>query len=295
MLLMQLFLFLAMGTSRFPPAGGVGRPSFATVSVGSRRMNMSTLHPPSTLPVFGGATSSLPSPPTAGLAGGGSMDDTCPDEIQLNQLTITPPTLPYRVYDDYDCGGGCGLARAAGTPGQMPTVVLDSATYRATVYPSRGGKLASLVHKKSGRELLFDNPVFQPGALGRLNAWASGGVEWNWPRHGHTVFTAAPVYVAEVATERGPIVRIYEFDREMNSTYQVDLFTADDSEVFWVHVKLQNTRPHAIDGYWWTNVGQQFTAANQNCKQPASQSCHAKTGSPPRLQTRQLQSANQSC
>jgi len=33
-------------------------------------------------------------------------------------------------------------------------------------------------------------------------------------------------------------VRLYEFDREMNSTYQVDLFTTDESEVFWVHVKL---------------------------------------------------------
>ncbi len=40
-------------------------------------------------------------------------------------------------------------------------------------------------------------------------------------RLGHTVFTSAPVFMAEVSTDRGPIVRIYEFDREMNTTYQV--------------------------------------------------------------------------
>ena len=72
------------------------------------------------------------------------------------------------------------------------------------------------------RELLFRNPVYQPAELARLNAWTSGGVEWNWPRLGHTVFTSAPVFVAEVETDRGgPLLRIYEFDREMNTTYQV--------------------------------------------------------------------------
>jgi hypothetical protein len=34
------------------------------------------------------------------------------------------------------------------------------------VYPNVGGKLASLVHKPSGRELVFNNPVFQPGKQG---------------------------------------------------------------------------------------------------------------------------------
>lgn len=35
----------------------------------------------------------------------------------------------------------------------------------------------------------------------------------------------------------------------------MDLFTTDESDVFWVHVKLTNTLvDHAIDGYWWTNI-----------------------------------------
>ena len=225
--------------------------SATTITFSHRLMNISTLHAPNSLPKFGGSMSTMPMPSIPPKAG---ADDTCPPEIQLNQITIEAPTLPYRVYDDYDCGGGCGLARATGSPGSMPTVVLESNNYKALVYPKHGAKLASLVHKPSGKELLFDNPVFQPGALGRLNAWTSGGVEWNWPRHGHTVFTVAPLYVAEVDTERGPLLRLYEFDREMNSTYQVDLFTTDELPAFYVHVKLVNTMDHPIDGYWWTNI-----------------------------------------
>ena len=207
---------LALAVASLMPAVSLATTS---ISLGTRQMNVSALHAPSTLPTFGGVTNSLPSPSLRpGLATDSDTDDTCPDEIQENQITIAAPTLPYRIYNDYDCGGGCGLARAKGNPGEIPTVVMESANYKALVYPSHGAKLASLVHKPSGKQLLFDNPVFQPGDLGRLNAWTSGGVEWNWPRHGHTVFTVAPLYVAEVQTERGPIVRLYEFDREMNST-----------------------------------------------------------------------------
>ena len=141
----------------------------------------------------------------------------CPDDVIINQPQTTNPTLPYRKTDDFDCGGGCGLSRVAPTLAKIPTIVYESAAYRATIYPERGGKLASLVHKTSGRELLFDNPVWQPGMLARLGAWTSGGAEWNWPRVGHTVFHTVPLYVVEVDTERGPLLRVFEFDREMNT------------------------------------------------------------------------------
>ena len=49
----------------------------------------------------------------------------------------------------------------------------------------------------------------------------------------HAVFTSKPVFMAEVGTERGPIVRIYEFDREMNTTYQVDVWVPTNSTTVW--------------------------------------------------------------
>ena len=44
-----------------------------------------------------------------------------------------------------------------------------------TVYPQLGGKVASIWDKHEGRELMFDNPWLQPAALGRADAFTSGG------------------------------------------------------------------------------------------------------------------------
>ena len=102
-----------------------------------------------------------------------------------------------------------------------------------TVYPQLGGKVASIWDKQEGRELLFDNPWLQPAALGRADAFTSGGVhflphlsivhilytltsrprsigiEWNWPRLGHTVFHMRALYAGVRHTERGPILRLH--------------------------------------------------------------------------------------
>ena len=72
--------------------------------------------------------------------------------------------LPHRMQDGYnrDRRGRDFLA-----------VVLENDFLRATFLPEVGGKLWSLVHKPSGRELLFCNPVFQPCNLAIRNAWTS--------------------------------------------------------------------------------------------------------------------------
>lgn len=102
--------------------------TWASVRISTKRMNMSALRSPSTLPVFGGSMATSPMPAEPNLTST-QVDASCPPAIQLDQITRQAPTLPYRVWDDYDCGGGCGLARARGTPGELATVVLESATY----------------------------------------------------------------------------------------------------------------------------------------------------------------------
>ena len=57
--------------------------------------------------------------------------------------------------------------------------VLENDHLRATFLLELGGRLWSLLHKPTGRELLSVNPVFQPANLAIRNAWFSGGVEWN--------------------------------------------------------------------------------------------------------------------
>ena len=138
--------------------------------------------------------------------------------------------------------------------GQLPTITLENRLLRAVFYPSLGGRMISLYDKGAGRDLLFNNPVFQPANLAIRNAWFSGGVEWNGPLYGHSLQTCSPVFAAVVDTPRGPLLRLYEFDRALETTWQVDLLLPAEDDRLWVHVRARNPNPHDIDFYWWTNL-----------------------------------------
>lgn len=153
--------------------------------------------------------------------------------------------LPYRVYDDYD---------RAQQPGEMPLIALDNGRLRVTVAPQYGGRVMQIYDYALGRDLVFRNPVFQPANLASLNAWFSGGIEWNGLIPGHTPFTCAPVFAGVVETERGPVLRIYEFDRIVEATWQIDLYLPADEDKLYVHGRIVNAAPKDKLAYWWTNV-----------------------------------------
>ena len=52
-----------------------------------------SLHPPSTQPVFGGYAGSSASPAVPPLSFEGKISDSCPDDIRENQIQQIPPTL----------------------------------------------------------------------------------------------------------------------------------------------------------------------------------------------------------
>ena len=65
--------------------------------------------------------------------------------------------LPYTRQDGYN---------RERRPRDFRVAVLENETLRATFLLELGGRLWSLYHKPSGRELLSVNPVFQPGQPG---------------------------------------------------------------------------------------------------------------------------------
>src|SRR6185503_7662855 len=123
---------------------------------------------------------------TASAAGSGTAHTDYPD--RGNEASI----LPYRLQDQYD------RLRA---PRAFKTAVLENQHLRATFLLELGGRLWSLIDKRSDRELLFVNPVFQPANLAVRDAWFSGGVEWNVSIIGHSAFTCAPLFAARVAAD----------------------------------------------------------------------------------------------
>jgi len=217
---------------------GVGRTA---ITAGSRTLPAAPLGEPNPWPRFrfqlGGSavavSDALSAEDRAGMA-----------------ATTAVPLLPYLVQDGYT---------RERRPQPVPTVEIENACLRAVVYPSFGGRLMSLYDKAQRRELLFDNPVFQPANLAIRNAWFSGGVEWNGPLYGHSLLTCSPVFAGVVETPRGALLRLYEFDRALETTWQVDLFLPSGEPRLWAHVKAINPNGHDINFYWWTNIAVPLT------------------------------------
>lgn len=153
--------------------------------------------------------------------------------------------LPHRMLDSYD---------RIRNPRKFKMAVLENKHLKATFLLELGGRLWSLVHKATGRELIYTNPVFQPANLGIRNVWFSGGVEWNCGIFGHSVYTCSPYWVAEVESSRGPVLRLYEFDRLRGVPYQIDAYLPNDSQWLMIRVRIINPHEFGIPMYWWSNI-----------------------------------------
>lgn len=85
----------------------------------------------------------------------------------------------------------------------LKTAILENDYLKAVFLPEMGGRLWSLLDKKTGRNLLYTNDVIRPGNLAIRNAWVSGGVEWNIGMIGHTPFTMETLFTASLEDESG--------------------------------------------------------------------------------------------
>jgi tetratricopeptide (TPR) repeat protein len=166
-----------------------------------------------------------------------------------------PNILPYTMQDGYTRDLH---------PRDFRVAVLENDYLRATFMLELGGRLWSLAHKPSGRELLEANPVFQPANLALRNAWFSGGVEWNIGTTGHTPFTCAPLFAARLTTpDSAPVLRLYEWERIRQVTYQIDAYLPDGSPVLFVRVRIVNPHDHDVPMYWWSNIAVPETPATR--------------------------------
>ncbi|MFE4310526.1 DUF5107 domain-containing protein [Streptomyces sp. NPDC056891] len=154
--------------------------------------------------------------------------------------------LPAPVRDGY------GRER---TPADVDTIVIENDRLRVTVLPGLGGRVHSLHHKPTGRELLYRNPVFQPAAFALNGAWFSGGVEWNIGATGHTTLSCSPLHAATVrAPDGGPMLRLWEWERLRDLPFQVDLWLPEGSDFLYVGVRIRNPHEQTAPVYWWSNI-----------------------------------------
>ncbi|WP_207925959.1 DUF5107 domain-containing protein [Actinocrispum wychmicini] len=168
-------------------------------------------------------------------------------EMARNLAYGRPRTLlPYTVQDGY--------TRDL-TDRDVPVAIVDNGILRAEFLLDFGGRMRSLVHLPTGRELLHRNPIVQPANLALRNAWFAGGVEWNLGTTGHTALTCAPLHAARVVRPDGvEVLRMWEFERGRELVYQIDAYAPAGSPVLYVHVRIINPNQHEVPVYWWSNI-----------------------------------------
>ncbi|MFE9136439.1 DUF5107 domain-containing protein [Streptomyces sp. NPDC007355] len=141
------------------------------------------------------------------------------------------------------------------TPTDLDSIVIENDRLRVTVLPGLGGRVHSLHHKPTERELLYRNPVFQPAAFALNGAWFSGGIEWNIGATGHTTLSCSPLHAATVrAPDGGPMLRLWEWERLRDLPFQVDLWLPEGSDFLYVGVRVRNPHERPAPVYWWSNI-----------------------------------------
>jgi hypothetical protein len=190
-----------------------------------------------------------PLPPIAGSrdlhkdAGTDDVDDELRFGLGYGKVETV---LPYLMQDGYSRG----LREAA-----HPVAVLENESMRAEFLLDLGGRLWSLVDKRTGRELLHRNPVFRPANLALRNAWFAGGVEWNLGTTGHWPLTCSPLHAVRVRRGDGSeALRMYEYERMRGLVVSIDASLAQDAPLLVVTVTIRNPRDIEVPVYWWSNI-----------------------------------------
>src|SRR5204863_2151220 len=112
------------------------------------------------------------------------------------------------------------------------------------------------IDKRTGRELLYPNPVFQPANFAVRDAWYTGGVEWNIGIIGHCPLSCDPLFAAHVIAQDGTqVLRLYEWERIRRVPFQIDFWLPEDRPFLMTRVRITNPNAHTMPMYWWSNIG----------------------------------------
>ena len=155
--------------------------------------------------------------------------------------------LPYRMQNNFN---------RELKPRDFEGAVLENEKLRATFLPELGGRLWSLIHKPSGRELLDANPAIRLTNLGHRSAWFAGGVEWNiGPAGFHTPLTCSPLFAGRLTLDDGtPVLRLWEWERIRRIAFQIDAWLPPGADMLRVRIRIVNGHARTIPMYEWSNI-----------------------------------------
>lgn len=153
-------------------------------------------------------------------------------------------SYPYTVFDDY----------GELTEKRVKTAVLENDKMRAVFLLEYGGRLWQLTDKTTGQNLVYTNDCIKLGNLAIRNAWFSGGIEWNMGYVGHSPFTCQNVYAEKITADGKEILRLYEFERVRQVSWQIDFWLHDEKPRLYARMRLVNKESETKPMYWWSNI-----------------------------------------
>ncbi len=206
---------------------------------------------------------------SGGVGGVANTDDT----VTLTDSTVTFQHFPLET-DENGVWNGPSSPASQPTSTTFDTAILENSYLRVTLLPEYGGRILSIVHKPTGRELLYQNPMGTPYLMDEEIFYYDylvilGGIFPSFPEPEHGRYWNQP-YDFEIVSENEDAVTVRmsrQDDRDLvdgvPETYTVsrtdilvelDVTLRAGSTSLELNTQLTNTRDEPVPEFEYWNV-----------------------------------------
>lgn len=164
-----------------------------------------------------------------------------------NPIPVFGKIYPYYRFD--------GLT-ATSEPRKWTVVTLENPYLRVKIMPEIGGKVWSVVDKKSGGELFYDNDAVKFRNIALRGPWTSGGIEFNYGLIGHAPSCSSPVdYKIVSKSDDSKSCFIGVLDLMTRTRWTVEINLPKDKAWFTTRCYWHNQAGDFMPYYCWFNTG----------------------------------------
>ena len=145
------------------------------------------------------------------------------------------------------------------------TLNLENEFLKVQVVPDLGGHVLSVVDKATGRELFYANPSLKFAQVAYRGAWASYGIEFNFPVS-HSWVTVSPVdFATRVNPDGSASIVVGNVDLVYGMQWRVELTLRPARAALEQQTRLYNRSDVRHRFYWWTNAAVQVWDDSEIC------------------------------
>jgi len=198
-----------------------------------------------------------------------------PDAVRVRQEWLDIPTTPRPADSPYPAFGWTDWrslypytvqtdVSAEPVPARHRAVILENRYLRATILPDLGGRLFSLHDKLAGQDAFMVPPSLKFQNVSSRGAWLAGGIEFNFGRRGHTVFTVNPVtWAVRTEPDGSAAVWVGSAVSPIESRWALRISLAPARAA--LDLDINTMGPPVLPGmmYWWSNAGVEVSAKSR--------------------------------